>query len=58
MMRSSQGHLTINKDLMAVIEEIIKKNRRLITYEIAETMFINNETFSSIFHQRLGYKKL
>ncbi|GBM42795.1 hypothetical protein AVEN_228571-1 [Araneus ventricosus] len=56
--RSGQAHVVTNSATISAVDELIRKNRRITTREIAIELSINKGTAHHIIHKKLGYDKV
>ncbi|GBO12915.1 hypothetical protein AVEN_49627-1 [Araneus ventricosus] len=56
--RSGQAHVVTNSATISSLDEVMRKNRRITTREIAVQLSINKITVHHIIHEKLGYGKV
>ncbi|GBM36199.1 hypothetical protein AVEN_97568-1 [Araneus ventricosus] len=56
--RPGQAHVVINSATILAVYELIRKNRRITTREIAVELSISKGTVHHIIHKNLGYGKV
>ncbi|GBM77161.1 hypothetical protein AVEN_145875-1 [Araneus ventricosus] len=53
-----QAHVVTNSATISAVDELIRRNRRNITREIAVELSISKRTVHHIIHRKLGYGKV
>jgi len=58
MPRTGQAHVVITQESTAAVNSLVRKNRRITTREIADSLSVSKGTVDIILHERLQYSKV
>ena len=58
MPRPGQAHVVITQESIAAVNSLVRENRRITTWEIADSLSVSKGTVHTILHEHLQYSKV